>query len=152
MPIHQYERSNIMITLNKKVQFKNKTSKIVINVNICGGRLSITGTESHKSGRPGARFHEIGWGQLMGSLREHFGDDAKAQAVLKVWKRWHLNDMRPGNEAQERFLDAHGRRGYNYDCKVLKDAGMLVNAGYKYGSGWVKEELPQSVIEEIAAW
>lgn len=52
---------------------------------------------------------------------------------------WHLNDMRADCEHQEAAV-AGGRAKYECgdDCEVC---------GYRYGSAWLKRELPAEVIE-----
>ena len=68
--------------------------------------------------------------------------------VQQIWKRWHLNDMRAGNPVQEEFLRANGRcQDYTETCKKLEEAGILEHDGYRYGSKWLFEEVPQDVLE-----
>ena len=140
----------------KKIVFKNSKHKITVEVRVCDGRLSIVAEHAEKSGKPGSTFKCHSCGQIMGDLRREFGDDPKAKSILEVWDRWHLNDLRAGNEAQESFLrslpkDPNGR-GYERACELLRDAGLYTHNGYTYGSGWIAEPLPQYVLDTIASW
>ena len=53
-------------------------------------------------------------------------DHAKAMRLKAIWERWHLNGLRAGC--------AHG-----LDCPE----------GYKYGSAWLVEPLPDDIVAEL---
>lgn len=121
--------------------------------------------------------HEIS-GQCLDTVCAAFPDDAQAQSMLAVWKRWHLNDMRSGCEHQraERWdarpidpskpLSAYGRHfpEQRYDSanmlswvtRAEHPEGLLSHpcptCGYKYGSAWMKEEIPADVVSTIESW
>lgn len=188
---------------------------------------------------PSKRDIEEG-GQCVDRIASYFPNDAKAQRMVAVWNRWHLNDMRAACEHQraagwedqaaeqintykwrtkpeadkarraakdaaeaalkagqtftptpeqvaavnrESYIETQGdtlppelaayyepstdstgsgyfahikteRRGW---VRFDKDSrGLLCKpcsvCGYKYGSAWLKEELPAEVIAEIEAW
>lgn len=95
-----------------------------------------------------------------------------AAQLLRVWERWHLNDMRPGCEHQraegwsERPIDPskplniygkhfEGQRScsWNMLAWVLPSEhpdGLLTKpcptCGYRYGTAWLYEPLPGDVI------
>ena len=93
--------------------------------------------------------------------------------MAKIWERWNLNDMKAGCEHQRALgwqdvrinpselpkthanRDEKGIMAMWVDQEEHKD-GLLCKpcptCGYKYGSAWLKEELPQDVIEEIKSW
>lgn len=58
--------------------------------------------------------------------------------LLEVWKENHLNDMKAGCRHQ----NESGEKGLNRLCP---------QCGYKYGSAWLFEPLPQDVIDFIEA-
>lgn len=78
--------------------------------------------------------------------------------LLDVWSQWHLNDMSPACEHQRalgwesELVDPtkpktqDNMKGWNHP-----PAGHLGEpcpvCGYKYGSAWLKRELPADVIE-----
>lgn len=56
---------------------------------------------------------------------------------LDVWAKWHMNDLQAGCEHQRKM----GWRIYDdHPCEPCPECG------YKYGSAWLREELPASVI------
>lgn len=94
--------------------------------------------------------------------------------VLDLWEKYHLNDMHAGTPTQERLLKeavasgelkAYGANNYDETCAYLESKGMLYDAGhmviktdkdgqeytvpYKYGTGWLKEEIPEEDLERI---
>ena len=56
--------------------------------------------------------------------------------LVSVWRKWHLNDMRAGCEHQ---------RSLGWDNSKLSEP--CPTCGYKYGTAWLREELPATVIE-----
>lgn len=72
--------------------------------------------------------------------------------LKQAWQRWHLNHMRAGTYEQERMVRewrefAPGSYDYQAACKMLEEKGLLIDNGYKYGSAWLKEEVPSDVLE-----
>lgn len=99
-------------------------------------------------------------GQMIDVLVKLFPNDKKLKRIHSIWERWHLNDMRAGSPNQEMFLrhypDVHD---YTARCELLSVAMLqpdneYIHNGkpYRYGSAWLKEELPKEVIEEILSW
>lgn len=70
---------------------------------------------------------------------------AQLDRLTEVWERWHLNDMRAGCEHQ-RELGWKATRTGDPDDKVGKPCPTC---GYRYGSAWLFEPVPVSVIEEV---
>lgn len=102
-------------------------------------------------------------GQCVDTVAGYFPNDAKAQRMLVIWRRWHLNDMRAGSPAQEAFLRDNpiiDRLHYfEAACGALVAAGLQpdpnhIHAGkpYRYGTAWLMEDLPSDVREEIESW
>lgn len=74
-------------------------------------------------------------GQIRGELLRFFPE-------VEPYLPWHLNDMRPGCEHQETTLSLSGDM----------DGSHLVGArchtcGYRYGSMWMRRELPSAVLQ-----
>ncbi len=67
--------------------------------------------------------------------------------VLFVWDRWHLNSMNAGCKHQSATL---GLSNYieEYNELAAIETAKCPN-GYKYGSKWLVEPLPQAVIDRI---
>lgn len=89
-------------------------------------------------------------GQCLDEVAKHVKSD-KFKEIHSLWKKYHLNDMHAGTEAQEKALDAVGLTKYASDyrkcCDYLDSIGLLVDNGYKFGTGWLKREIP---VEDIA--
>jgi len=85
-----------------------------------------------------------------GQIREEVRSIIPTQ-LYEIWKRWHLNDMRAGTQKQEQLLrDAEVEiNTYDEACNYLAAKDAYIDNGYKYGSRWLKEELPQEVIDYI---
>jgi hypothetical protein len=144
-----------------KVKCGNINRNVFISVKIIDGRLSISGVIGPFSSGNAAG----GCGQIDMEFKHRFAknDDKRTRHLitpdeiifekewnaekwfdlLDVWEKWHLNDMRSGCEHQRAF-------GWTYeehhDKKTFKGEACPV-CGYEIGSSWLKDELPQSVIE-----
>ena len=57
---------------------------------------------------------------------------------LEVWKRWHLNNMRAGCEHQRAL-------GWEADGYDKHPSEPCPTCGYKFGSAWKAEALPEGV-------
>lgn len=75
-----------------------------------------------------------------------------SRALISIWKRWHLNDLKAGTRKQEEELKKVGMTGatkYDKAVKHLKKKGLYVDRGYKYGTAWLHERLPKSVERRV---
>lgn len=117
-------------------------------------------------------------GQCVDTVAALFPHNAKAQRMVAIWQRWHLNDMRAGCEHQRaagwatrpidptKPLNTYGRHSpdqqsdsWNMLVWVTRKehpAGLLSFpcevCGYRYGSAWLREEIPADVAAEIQSW
>jgi hypothetical protein len=87
------------------------------------------------------------------------------KAIKPIWEKWHLNDMHAGTIVQETYLKEYGIKGYENQCAALEDANIYavylegeeltlnphVSQPYKYGHGWLKRKVPDSVIGVLYA-
>ena len=96
-------------------------------------RLSFVGVEGpeHNGDARG------GCGQIHPVKVKEFAPGWTAPMVGKLnwaWDRWHLNDMRAGCEHQRKAKE--------------KEVGTpCPTCGYKYGTAWLYEEVPQAVLD-----
>ena len=95
---------------------------------------------------------------------------ASVRKLLQVWDKWHLNDMRAGCEHQradewdkvridpKELPDSHANRDSRgiMAMWVTQDEhkdGLLSKpclvCGYKYGTKWLKEALPDDVVSYL---
>lgn len=123
---------------------------VYVRISWDGLRLSITGVEGP---------HHCG--QITDVLRDpmDYADgwsNALCVRLAQAWDRWHLNDMRAGTAEQMDFLRqfpkgthnaTHPGNWYGWACERLKEAGLHTDNGYRFGSAWLREDVPQSVLE-----
>lgn len=93
----------------------------------------------------------VGGGQIHEGMRQYFGDSNESlNKLLDIWERWHLNDMNAGTRAQREVLkDIAVGTPYKTRCDLLREAGLLEDNGYRYGSDWLHENLPENIQEEL---
>ena len=115
--------------------------------------VTITYTESGRLSFVGSGRH--GSGQVSGYLIK----DKPAPGFTKddvvrfchLWERWHLNDMRAGTPKQEeavrQWRKVSKNASYKDTCEMLESINLLFDNGYKYGSKWLKEDVPAEVLE-----
>jgi hypothetical protein len=127
-----------------------------------GTRLSITGVEGPMSS--GNAWGSCG--QIVDTIREHIAaralelapgwSYAKLGYFLQIWDRWHLNDMRAGTPEQMQHLEGikaefpgYPVSHYEWAKERLAEAGLQPDpeTGYSYGSAWLKEDVPEDVLE-----
>jgi len=121
---------------------------------------------------------ESGWGNSAALTSEYAVYQQRHEALLKIleiWERWHLNAMCAGTDRQREALKDCASKLYDKQCKHLEGRGLLVDdrrelppdtrgdawsagynigvdrrpVGYKYGTAWLVEELPQEVLREL---
>lgn len=130
------------------VRIVHPAIRFIVTIALCGKRLSLMGNYYQCSG------------QISGELRKLVDTEPAllkfrvedARKLCDVWDRWHLNDMRAGTKKQEdaiREWRKTKRGSYKYDdaCKYLSKIGLLVDNGYRYGTSWLTEEVPQDVLK-----
>lgn len=111
-------------------------------------------------------------GQCLEEINKHLGKKMSARNIkifkklLALWRQYHLNGMHAGTPVQEAFLAGLKAMGWKYTyvdaCEKLKAAKLyevsytgisvghrMENEPYKYGHGWIVQELPESVVQEV---
>lgn len=132
-----------IVRIGTRKAYGGRSYSVYCEINIKDGCLSITGVEGPlPSGNCLGGCGQIVMDGLEMDSYAPGWDAELAQQFAKIWKRWHLNDMKVGCEHQRalgwRVYDVHPSE----PCPVC---------GYKYGTAWLKEELPQHVIDFLAA-
>ena len=91
-------------------------------------------------------------GQCLDEVAKYVKSD-KFKKIYRLWEQYHLNDMHPGTEKQEAALKAAGLNSWanNYSdcCDYLESINLLVDDGYKFGTGWLKRDIPVEDVAEI---
>jgi hypothetical protein len=135
---------------DRKTYFVGRTSEGNVNlfIKIENGKLSIMGDEGHH------RSGQINTTLTAADIIEYTPEwnEAKFKRLLEIWDRWHLNTMKAGTPAQEKAVREYiktTRYEYTAVCQYLKTKDLYIDNGYKYGTSWLKEELPADVVEFI---
>jgi hypothetical protein len=170
--INKLKGENMKKIINPgKININGRLYDVFCRVEIKDGKLSISDVEGpFKSGNCKGSCGQI----LMGYRRRNPEQEDKRYGYktdiaefsngwnrekwfdfLDIWDDWHLNDMRAGTIRQTAFLKYQKRAGWQYDyteaCEKLKRAGLYEDKGYKYGHGWLKEDLPKKVVDFLMA-
>lgn len=114
-------------------------------------------------------------GQCFDDLKEipEVGELPIFKEIYDLWKKYHLNDLHAGTKEQEdilkeavktRELEEYGAN-YKEKCDYLESKDMLYDkkylvekkqadgtikrVAYKYGTGWLKEEIPEGDLLRI---
>ena len=130
----------------------NRRAKVFCSIKFEGGRLSITGVEGPMSS--GNAIGSCGQIDVAYSADDEWSfaagwNPAVLSRFAERWSRWHLNDMRAGSPRQEEFLRKNGHGGYDAAIASLTVAGLQPDDGYRYGSAWLNEEVPEEVLAEL---
>ena len=136
-----------------------------IEYNESEGRLSITGVIA-----PTRNGNALGSaGQCVDEIRGGTPTDDWNKEMLNkfcdIWDRWHLNDLRPYcNHQKELGWNIIASKKVNISTHETKSLGWLRPdehpegiltkpcpvCGYKYGTAWLKEEVPEDVIKWLS--
>lgn len=109
---------------------------VIININVENGKVRFNGVMGNSCGQ-------------VGDCIVPRTDNQRK--LVEMWEKYHLNDMHAGTEKQEEFLSKHGEAHHNYNqqCKLLEEAGLLVDSGYRYGTSWRTRKLPDNFINTL---
>lgn len=96
-------------------------------------------------------------GQCQNSIAEDFigthsnlsnEKQAMLGRLIEIWDRYHLNDMNAGTEKQMKALKGKNL-SYENALEYLESINLKIDDGYKYGTAWLFEEIPSSVLKEV---
>lgn len=95
-------------------------------------------------------------GQCLDEIKEYIKSPLFLE-IYNFWKLYHLNGMHAGTKEQEKAIEEWKSKGnkYNYTavCEYLKSIDLyeVEHNGelYKYGHGWLFEEIPESDLQRI---
>lgn len=108
-------------------------------------------------------------GQCLDSIaeyRDRLSDPELFDQLYELWQKYHLHAMHAGTPEQEQAIEAWKAEGNRYDykavCDMLKARGLYEvnytglssdrryeNEPYKYGHGWLVQELPGDVLVRV---
>ena len=131
----------------------NPKENVFCKIKIEDGELSISGVVN-----PTEKGNADSCGQIdpieSGKLNEGWTDEILAK-FNAIWHKWHLNHMKAGTPEQHNYLDSlkrsHSYGWYGWACDELKKVDLyevnLDGEPYKFGSAWLRHELPQDVVD-----
>ena len=100
-----------------------------------------------------ADIRGVGYGQTLQEIKKAYKGNELAEKICYWWENYHLNNMHAGTPKQEEALNKAGITNWadDYDIcrKYLESIGLLYDNGYKFGSAWLKEEIPADDLQEI---
>jgi hypothetical protein len=148
---------------------------VYVEIKYKNGELSITGVEGpFASGNCMGSCGQIANNIYMTKFEDDdFGEGWNQEAVdklLEIWNRYHLNHMQPGTPAQMIIIrhfqnlankedclhreshQAYAKKkgfDYYYDLELhwLKSVNMEFHYGYKFGTKWCEEMVPENILE-----
>lgn len=110
------------------------------------GKVEVT---LYKSKKDGFVFLSISgrifdWGGQCQKVMARYIHSDKMTEILKIWNRWHDNNTFAGCEHQHE---------YEFSDNPEKFVGQVCPiCGHEFGSKWMREELPQEVIDKVKSW
>lgn len=138
------------LTINPcSVLINGRKAQVFCKIEYTDGKLSISGVEGPRAnGNCAGSCGQIDMSYSQDALDEGMElnegwTPTKWFKFLKVWKRWHLNDMRAGCEHQR----ANGWTYEEHHNKETFEGEACLQCGYKIGSAWLKEEVPNEIID-----
>jgi hypothetical protein len=162
------------IPIDYKVQPIEKTFSLVVNPGLVrigdrfanvfvsirmdrDGELHITGVEGPlANGNARGSCGQIGVSYTPEFVRANFKinfprwTEDQFLKFLEIWDRWHLNHMRAGTPTQMEWIRSNREPGDDYVKTKRKLSEAELNpdpdTGYSYGSAWLKEDVPDSVL------
>lgn len=98
--------------------------------------------------------------------RDQLEEPELFDTIYDLWRKYHLNGMNAGTPEQEQAIAEWEAQGNKYEysaaCKMLKECGLYEvnytgisvgrryeNEPYKYGHGWIVNELPGDVLLKV---
>jgi len=102
-------------------------------------------------------------GQCLDTIKKYMPHNKTFNQIYDIWKKYHLNDMNAGSPKQSEIINKYFNDNpfhYDYDlvCLALDSLGLLEddsyiynNKPYRYGSAWLKTEIPAPVKNQITS-
>lgn len=136
-----------------------KSNAVEIEMELKDGNFSAMGFIKNARGTD-----SVSGGQNIDEIADLMKDNKDVQEIHSLWKKYHLNQMHAGTEKQEEALEKFkserkaiaeqmnkgktydwqkvDERDYEVTKKLLENHNLLEDDGYKYGTSWLKREIP----------
>ena len=130
--------------MNKVFEFRRNDNprgrKVRIEVN-----LTDDGVFTASCGGP-----TLYWGQCLDKAQKELNiKNPIFKEIIRLWKLYHLNNMHAGDRVQEEVLKQCKDTDYKARCKFLAERNLLVHNGYRYGTDWLKYDIPTDDLNKI---
>lgn len=150
---------------------KENLVTVTVELRKCGGEKTPEYMEfsAHANVWNRIRSDILYGGQCLDFINEHrdeLNDPETWDKIYRLWEKYHLNGMHAGTPEQEKAVNEWLSMGNEYDytaaCEMLKNRGLYdmpfygITIGkryngelYKYGHGWVVNEIPADDLKNI---
>ena len=140
-------------TFNYNIKYEGKPAKVKVEVELTSNNVFTASGSLIIPNRVLFKDDEyIMGGQCLDELKEYINDET-FNTIYVMWKKHHLNDMHAGTEKQEAALNEAGltqyANKYKECCDYLESINLLKDDGYKFGTGWLKREIPEEDLNII---
>lgn len=128
---------------------EGRSYSIFCKVKYIDGGLSITGVEGPlRNGNCRGGCGQIVMSINVSEVKPAPGwDAAMLRRFVEVWNDWHMNDMRAGTPRQTAYLAGKFYVDFSDAVELLKQAGIYEDDGYRYGTAWLREDVPDDVLD-----
>lgn len=116
------------------IEYGEKDDKFILNMS---GKMR--GSEDQCSSE---MYHKY----IKGSPGYH--KKAELARLLEIWDRYHMNNMNPGTPKQMEIIRGSGL-DYKDALDYLEEFDLKIDDGHLYGSKWLFEKIPDSVVLEL---
>jgi len=147
----KYMKKSVGVYVEISLKKIEKIKKEFVSLKEVEGAMIFSACGSYHSGnnwlQTGQCLDSIKKDLLSGDLKLDEKIDRKdVLDLVEIWKKYHLNDLMAGTKKQMEIT-----KGKKYDeaCKELIKQNLINDMGYKYGSGWLLEQIPSNVIKRI---
>lgn len=114
-------------TVGEFTDIHHKKHNKILELSICGNIWNPRKTDIYTGG------------QCLDTILDYFPYSKKVSRIAEIWERWHLNALKAGC--------THQKQGDYSNHEIAQQ--VCPHTGYKYGTSWLYEEIPEDVIEEI---
>lgn len=91
-------------------------------------------------------------GQCLDTLVPYLKDNELFMKIHRLWKLYHLNNMKAGTPKQEAAVEEY-LKDHKYDykevCDYLESINLLEDNGYRYGTSWLYAPIVEVDLNEI---
>lgn len=126
---------------------KGKRNEATVEFKLDKGNFTASGNIWNSKGTD-----ILSGGQNLDEMKKYI-NDPDFNELYDLHSKYHLNDMHAGTVRQEEALEKKfggvNASRYTEQVEYLKSIGLYEDEGYKYGTGWLKREIPTKDLNRI---